>query len=328
MSPAGMRCREIVSADLDGIVDLLVSGFPNRSRDYWLRAIGRLSEHPRPSTFPKYGYLLEHKSAPVGVILLIFSSITVNGKTRIRCNLSGWYVQPAFRSHASLLVLHALKYKHVTYLNVTPRSNTLPTLELQGYKRYSSGWFMAVPALCARSYGANINAVSPHICPDEDLQPYEIELLLAHAGYGCISLIGTYMNRRHPFVFAPKRKFGLMPFAYLAYCRDLEDFVQFAGPLGRFLAWRGFPMVALDSNGPIHGLIGAYIGKRPKYFKGPDQPHLGDLAYTELAMFGTADWIWRDWRSVRAEISSSIPTYFSSIFRRFPGEGARVEKKS
>jgi hypothetical protein len=24
----------------------------------------------------------------------------------------------------------------------------------------------------------------------------------------------------------------------------------------------------------------------PKYFKGPDRPRLGDLAYTEIAMFG------------------------------------------
>jgi len=72
-------------------------------------------------------------------------------------------------------------------------------------------------------------------------------------------------------------------------------------------------LVFLDSNGPIHGLIGAYFDKRPKYFKGPEEPHLGDLAHTELAMFDIADWICRDWRSVHAEICGSIRTYFSSI---------------
>ena len=49
-----------------------------------------------------------------------------------------------------------------------------------------------------------------------------------------------------------------MPYAYLAYCRDLEDFFRFAAPLGRFLARRGFPLVIIDSNGPIRGLIGRY----------------------------------------------------------------------
>jgi len=31
--------------------------------------------------------------------------------------------------------------------------------------------------------------------------------------------------------------------------------------------------------------VGAYFRGHPKYFKGPDQPRLGDLAYSELAMF-------------------------------------------
>jgi hypothetical protein len=78
----------------------------------------------------------------------------------------------------------------------------------------------------------------------------------------------------------------LVRYAYLAYCRDLEDFVRFAGPLGRFLAWRGFPLVVLDSNGPIRGLVGTYSAAYPKYFKGPDQPRLGDLAYSERVVCG------------------------------------------
>jgi hypothetical protein len=45
--------------------------------------------------------------------------------------------------------------------------------------------------------------------------------------------------------------------------------------------------VIIDSNGPIPGLVGKYVGdKLPKYFKGPDRPGFGDLAYTEAVMFG------------------------------------------
>jgi hypothetical protein len=58
-------------------------------------------------------------------------------------------------------------------------------------------------------------------------------------------------------------------------------------PIGRFLPVRGHPLVLIDANGPIPGLVGKYAGaKMPKYFKGPDRPRLGDLAYTETAMFG------------------------------------------
>ena len=48
---------------------------------------------------------------PVGVLLLIFSDVATSATPNIRCNVSSWYVEPAFRSFASLLVLRALKNK-------------------------------------------------------------------------------------------------------------------------------------------------------------------------------------------------------------------------
>jgi hypothetical protein len=284
--PPRIHCREIGTADIDEIANLLARGFRTRSHGFWMHALKRLSEHPTPPGFPKYGYLLDCKSTLVGAILLIFSSIVVNGETRIRCSTSSLHVEPAFRGYAAMLISRALKHKHVTYFNITPAPHTLPMVEAQGYVRYCAGRFVSVPALSAWSYGSCVRAVAPEIRPDEDLPSSEIELLLTHASYGCMSLICSSANRRHPFVFVLGRKFGLVPYAYLAYCRDLEDFVRFAGPLGRFLTRRGFPLVVLDSNGPVRGLIGAYSAAFPKYFKGPDQPRLGDLAYSERVMFG------------------------------------------
>jgi hypothetical protein len=185
-----------------------------------------------------------------------------------------------------MLVSRALKHKHITYFNITPAPHTLPILEAQGYVRYCAGRIVSVPALCSWSHESIVKAITPDICPDEDLPSSEIELLLAHANYGCISLTSSSVNGRHPFVFTTRRKFGLVPYAYLAYCRDVQDFVRFAGPLGRFLARRGFPLVLFDSNRPVRGIIGRYSAAFPKYFKGPDQPRLGDLAYSERALFG------------------------------------------
>ena len=73
----------------------------------------------------------------------------------------------------------------------------------------------------------------------------------------------------------------------LIYCRDVQDFVRFAGPLGRYLALRGRSLVIVDSNAPIAGLAGVFRpGRMPKYFRGPERPRLGDLAFTEHAMLG------------------------------------------
>ena len=97
-------------------------------------------------------------------------------------------------------------------------------------------------------------------------------------------------QRAYPFVLLPRRFKRLLPGVQLIYCRDIEDLVRFAGPLGRFLALRGKLVVSIDSNGPIAGLIGKYIeGKSPRFFKGPAPPRLGDISYTQAAMF---PWPW------------------------------------
>jgi hypothetical protein len=68
----------------------------------------------------------------------------------------------------------------------------------------------------------------------------------------------------------------------------MDDFVRFARPIGLFLARHtGRFLVLLDANGPIQGLVGKYfVGKANRYFLGSDPPRLGDLAYTEISLFG------------------------------------------
>jgi len=280
-----VRCREIGSADVDRLVDLFTRGFRIRPREFWVRAFTRLTERPALPGYPRYGYLLEADGAPVGAILLIFSSSIVQGQPKIRCNVSSWYAEPAFASYAAMLVSHALRDEQVTYFNITPSSHTLPILGAQGYKPYSGGRYLVVPMLSAPSVDTRIEALAPGVS-DADLPTFETELLLDHAGYGCISLVCRAPNQRYPFVFLPLRTLHVIPVAYLAYCRDLDNFVRFAGALGRFLARRGFPLVVLDSTEPVQGLYGKYMNGHRNYFKGPDRPRLGDIAYSERVMFG------------------------------------------
>jgi hypothetical protein len=43
----------------------------------------------------------------------------------------------------------------------------------------------------------------------------------------------------------------------------------------------------VDANGPIDGLLGVYFkGKRVKCARGSTPPRLGDLADTEMVLFG------------------------------------------
>jgi hypothetical protein len=280
-----LRARQIRASDIPAVADLLASGFRDRPHDFWLQVFARLTEHTPPAGLPKYGYMLESDSIAVGAVLLIFSTLRSGDSITVRCNVSSWFVAPAFRGYASLFVSKALSHRNVTYLNITPAPHTVPIVRAQGYAQYNKGVFVAAPALQRRS--ANGRVVVADARPPVDSEPFENELLLEHARYGCMSFWCTAEGRAHPFVFRPRVLRGIVPCAQLVYCRDIDDFARFAGPIGRFLTARGRPLALIDSNGPIAGLVGWYFDdKMPKYFKGPDQPRLGDLAYTEAAMFG------------------------------------------
>jgi len=290
-SVPGIRCRQIEEADIEVVASLLARGFPSRDRRFWLGAFAELTRHAQPAGLPKYGYLLESSGVAVGAILLICSTVRAQGTESTRCNLSSWYVDPAFRPYAPMLVSHALRHKNVTYLNVSSAPHTRPIIEAQGFSRYCDGVFVAAPMLQGMLQGLfggpKVEVFDASRRPNVDFDPADQAMLLEHAAHGCITFWCATAERAYPFVFRARMVRGAIPCAQLIYCRDVGDFVRFAGPIGRVLARYGRPFVIIDANAPIPGLLGWYSrGKMPKYFKGPQRPRLGDLAYSEHAVLG------------------------------------------
>lgn len=291
MEGQNIRCREIADSDLEAVADLLSRGFPGRRRAYWAQGLRRQSERAVPEGCPRFGYLLEHNGAPVGVLLLLYMARSNGSEAAVRCNVFSWYVEPSFRSHAALLTVRAQKNKRVTYFNITPARPTWPIIEAQGFKRYCSGTFLSVPALSRAEPGTTIEIVTPDTQSIDGLAPDEVALLASHAGYGCLSLVcRTQAGEAHPFVFGPfriRRGRVPLPLMQLIYCREVADFVRCSGRIGRFLLCRGRPVVMLDANGPVPGLAGVYTELRGrKYYKGPNPPRLADLSETELVLYG------------------------------------------
>ena len=279
-----VHCRQIAQTDIDAVVDLLATGFPDRSHDFWRTGLRRLAAHRTPPELPRFGYLLEVESKPVGVLLVLSSF--VDGGPEVRCNVAAWFVAPDYRSLAPLLAARALRHKQATYLNVSPAPHTRPMLDALGYAPFCKGQFVCVPALNRSEPTARVEALASDSTSSAGLAVFEREVLRDHAALGCLSVVVHLGVRSHPFVFQRLRWHGLLPFARLIYCRSIDDFIACAGALGRHLASRGVPLVAIDSNGPIPGLRGRFRPSTPRYFKGTVAPRLGDLAYTEFVMFG------------------------------------------
>lgn len=285
--PPPVRCRQIRLADQEPVADLLARGFPERSLGFWRQSLQTLAERSVPPGFPQFGYMLESSGVPVGVVLIIAASIHQQAEVAYRCNLSSWFVESAFRAHASALIQHALKRHPAAYINITASRHTWTTIEAQGFSRYSDGMFLGVPALASSKHSVLVHAARPDQPVAEAIPPAERDLMADHAKYGCISLWCETADGVYPFIFAQRRLKKIVPYAQLIYCRSIDDFVRFAGPIGRHLARRGLPLVMFDANGPAPGIPGRYLKDRmPKFFSGSPRPRLGDLTNTEVVLFG------------------------------------------
>jgi hypothetical protein len=284
-----IRCREIGTADLDAIADLLTRGFRRRSREYWMRGLRRQSLRDVPEGFPRFGYMLDHEGKPVGVLLLIYTVRDDGNGTCIRCNLSSWYVEPTFRNYAPMLSTIAQRHKTVNYVNISPARWTWRTIEIQGFRAYCSGLFFSFPAFSRPAKSMRVEVVQRDAQAVAGLPEVDVALLTRHAAYGCLSLVcRTADGSVFPFVLQPMRIRRIaVPAMQLIYCPDVTQYIACAGAIGRFLLRRGRIAVALDANGRIKDMVGLYRESHGrKYFKGPQRPRLADLSDTELAIYG------------------------------------------
>jgi hypothetical protein len=284
-----IRCRRIEETDIGCLSHFLERGFPSHSESHWRTALERLKCYDSPSPFPKFGYMLEAGRCIVGVLLTIFSTARNIDQVAFLCNTSCWYVDPAFSSYATLLSVHAeKKYPNVTYINASPAAHTFPLIEAQGFQRLTDGLYTAATALTVPLRAPAAFAFGDGRARIEDLTGDDYKLLTDHHSYGCLCLWCESSDGYHPFIF--RKRFvakGSVPTAHLIYCRSLEDLSRFSGVVSRFLLLRGIPFLIVNANGPIPNFAGRYFpNRRPMYYRGCCKPRIGDLTYTERAMFG------------------------------------------
>ncbi len=291
--PAASRCRPIAEADLPAVVDLLVKGFADRTADYWRVGLARLAARPVPAGCPRYGIVLENGGRLVGILLTLWDDGARHGGVP-RCNLSSWYVEPEFRAQAPLLDRVAQRRGGVTYLNVSPAPHTVAIQEARGFTPFCSGQMFAVPALCRAGPGVRGRLVNEGD-PLDDLAEADRRLVRDHLGYGCLCAV-VDDGGRQPLIFVrrhigPSRRSigrGPVPCLQLVYCRDVATLPRLLGAVGLRLLFRsGIPWLVVDATAPVPGLVGRFFaGRAPKYARGPSPVRLGDLAYTELVVFG------------------------------------------
>ena len=279
-----MAVREIRDDDLEAVRDLLVEGFPLRSADYWAKGLANLGALPQIEGFPRYGYLVEADGAPQGVLLTINSDRGGHGPRTT--HFSSWYVREPYRQFALLLLRSGMDLKDTIFVNPSPSDFILPILKRFGYEPYTAGMVMLDPRTAARRgpRGGTVRRLG-----SRDLAGLsDAEGLVAedHLRMGCEVLRLETDARAGLLIHRRKWIRRAVPCSQVILA-DPGLVLELAGPVMRAVARRGSLVALCDVGGDRREpAIGRVFTHQIRYFKGPQAPAVGDLAYSELAVFG------------------------------------------
>jgi hypothetical protein len=282
-----ISCRPIEVEDLPAVIDLLHKGFPRHGRSYWNIALQRLARHLPPPGFPRFGDILTMDGRPIGVHLLIAAPGLDDPGAPVRCNGSSWYVEDRFQSYGIFLQMRATRRQPAVYTDLDPRPRTVPMITAQGYRLYSRGLWVGLPAF-APAPKHPTRLLSGRAAWQAAGVPVPDQRMLAdHEAFGCICLWCETPSGGQPVIVRRRFVKSVFPCAQLIYCRSLSEFARVARPIGLFLSARGMPFLLAPADKPISGLPGLlFPGKLLMYFKGSRPPRPTDLSYTEAAVFG------------------------------------------
>jgi hypothetical protein len=276
-----MAIREITDGDLESVRDLLVEGFPLRSDHYWAKGLANLGSLPPVEGFPRYGYLVDADGAVQGLLLTITSDRGVHGP---RTNLSSWYVREEYRQFATFLFRHALKLKNTTFLNTSPSDRVLPILKAFGFKPYTTGVVMLDLRRAMRSRSSR-GGVQRLIGDLTGLSETEGQIAEDHLRMGCDVLRLETDVRAGLLIHRRKWIKRFLPCSQVIHANP-DLMTELAGPVMRALASGGTLLALSDVDQNAEPAIGRVFPRGIRYFKGADAPPVGDLSYSELAVFG------------------------------------------
>jgi hypothetical protein len=119
--PRDCGCRHLIPSSIAGA----------RSESQTLLGGGAraLANEVRAAKYAGVRLLLEADDNPVGAILLISSLRRIGDREQPFSDLSGWYVEPGFRGHATQLFKRAPANKQTTYLSVSAATHIWRIIE-------------------------------------------------------------------------------------------------------------------------------------------------------------------------------------------------------
>lgn len=243
--------RPLLETDFPLAASLLHEGFPHQDVAFWAAALQRLLRYgENAAAGVPLGWFLLHEGQPVGVVL---TPATLrrwpDGRRETIVNFSSWYVQPAFRFRAFLMLRKLVADESRAYTDFTPTPEVQAMLLKLGFAAINPG-VSILPTLLwawlpAGGPGASrVRVLGPdEALPDCGLTRAQVE---AHRELGCLPLVVEVPGHTQLVVCRRTRWRGLAV-AQLVYAESLTALLQHRGALARCLLREGLVLFVHDA---------------------------------------------------------------------------------
>jgi hypothetical protein len=177
-----------------------------------------------------HGYLLEDGAEVVGFLGLLFSRRLVGGKDVKFCNLSHWFVRPAYRRHSVSMLLPVLGLRGYTLTDLSAVAGVATLLEALRFVRLGSTYRLVLPFPGLRHflYAPRCRIVQGAARVRGLLGPHEQRLLDDHRRLDCHHfLLRGGAGQCYVVLTRPVRE--RLPFAFVLYVGDRAVFREYLG---------------------------------------------------------------------------------------------------
>lgn len=280
--------RPLLPDDFPAAAALLTEGFPQRGEAFWQQGLQLLARHAgnRAVGVP-LGMLMWDGNRPVGVALMPASPRQqLDGTQRVLVNLSSWYVQPAQRWRAALMLRAMVAEPGHTYVDLTPSGDVERMLPLFGFRAVNRGTTIALlpQLLLGPGGGARVRPLrSDDRLPDRSPT---MDQLMAHRELGCHSLLLEHNGDRTLLVYR-HRTIRKLPGARLKYIGSHVAMQRHLPVVARHLLARGVLMLSWDTRDePMQGRAFVHRAGGIWYARGDTFDDCTDFVGTELCILG------------------------------------------
>lgn len=245
---------------------LLDEGFPRPEPGFWHAALQRLQRYGgNAEAGVPLGWLMLQGDEAVGVVLTPASLRARRDGASVRIvNLSSWYVRPAHRWRAGLMLRELMSDPSAVYTDLTATPRLQKMLPALGFGAISSGVALRLlPLLCLhRGRGARVRVLAPDEPWPHGGPPRS--MIEAHRELGCLPLVLESAEGRQLVICKRCRVRGL-PAAQLMYADSQSLLMRHRGALARHLLGLGLLLFVHDTRDTRSSLT-AWFRPRDRWF--------------------------------------------------------------